>query len=116
MHLQNEYHSWNSYKYTENITNVINIDSYTNWKNNYVHLSFDDMLRLFYFTGFTCLGNKLITMSFNSDLIGKFNKKHKLNNYKIKEPVLELRPFMIEIVKKKILVLNKINNRYNHFF
>ena len=58
------------------------------------------MLGLFYFTGFTRLGNKLITTPFDAYLIEEFNKTHKLNNYKIKESVIQLKPFMVEIAKK----------------
>ena len=93
-------HSGSSYRYTKDIATVIKNDSYTNCKNNYVHLSFDDMLGLFYFTGFTRLGNKLITTPFDAYLIEEFNKTHKLNNYKIKESVIQLKPFMVEIAKK----------------
>lgn len=93
-------HSSSSYRYTKDIATVIKTDSYIKWKNNYVHLSFDDMLRLFYFTNYYRLGNKLITTSFDESLIREFNKIHKLNNYKIKEADVELKPFMVEITNK----------------
>ena len=93
-------HSGFSFGYTKLITDVINKDGFPNWKNNYVHLSFDNMFQIFYFKGFAKLGNKLITTSFDSDLLENFNKIHKHNNYDIKEPILHLRPFMKELVKK----------------
>ncbi len=93
-------HSGNSYYYTKYIANVIKADSYTNWKNNHVHLSFDDMFRLFYLDGYACIGHPLITMPFDNSLIQEFNKIHKLNNYKIKDPVKQFSPFWTEIIKK----------------
>ena len=58
------------------------------------------MLQLFYFTGFVKLGNKIITTSFDSDLLENFKKIHKSNNYNIENPNIQLKPFIEELVRK----------------
>ena len=93
-------HSGFSHGYTKRISETITTDGFSNWKNNYVHLSFDDMIKLFYMKGYQKLGDILITTPFDNQLIRNFNETHKLNNYKIEQPILQLKPMMIELVKK----------------
>jgi hypothetical protein len=87
-------HSGLSYCYTKEITNTIITNGLINWKNNYIHLTYDDMFKIFYCKGFVKLGTDLITTPFDNQLITKFNEQYKLDNYEIKEPVLHLLPLL----------------------
>lgn len=65
------------------------------WQQYYVHLTFDDMYRLFYkYESTVHMGDLLITTPFhdNYHLIQKFNQTYKNNNYQIKDPVKEIKP------------------------
>ena len=82
-------HSGYSYGYTNLITNVIKKKGYDNWKTKHVHLSFKEMIDLFYFKGFPQLGNGLITNSFNSELLENFNTMRKKDNYTITKKTID---------------------------
>lgn len=92
-------HSDSSQMYTTEISNIISKYGFDDWKNKNVHISFDEILKLFYFKGYVRLANVLITTQFDECLIKEFNKTHKLYNYKLEEPVKQLKPFFTKIVE-----------------
>lgn len=57
-------HSGGSFVYTKVITDNIKKNNFDEWKENFLHLNYSDLLNLFYFTGFQRAGNHLISHNF----------------------------------------------------
>jgi hypothetical protein len=72
-------HSGGSFMYTKIITNNIHTNEFEEWKENFLHLNYDDILKMFYLTGFQNAGNGFISHNFkksgNKDALEIFRKE-----------------------------------------